>query len=336
MCWTSPYTRHKTRKNKQSKKHSTTSSCVLWVWWCPTHIVLCFLLCLFVLVLCLVYGNVQHILRYVICFACFSSSFVLCMVMSKNIAQYVLDITIPTRHKKRTNKQSKKHSTICVGHHHTQDTRRGKTNKAKNITQYVLDNTIHKTQDEDKHILCYVFCFVCLSSSCVLWVWWCPTHIVLCFWLCLFVLVLCLVGMVMSNTYWRHKTRKNKQSKKYSTICVGHHHTQDTGRGKTSKAKNIAQYVLDITIPTRHKTRTNKQSKKHSTICCPTHIVLCFLLCLFVLVLCLVGMVMSNTYCAMFFALFVCHRLVSCVYGDVLGHHHTQDTRRGKKTKQKT
>ena len=55
-----------------------------------------------------------------------------------------------TRHKTRTNKQSKKHSTICVGHHHTKDTRRGQTNKAKNIAQYVLDITIHKTQDEDK------------------------------------------------------------------------------------------------------------------------------------------------------------------------------------------
>ena len=57
-----------------------------------------------------------------------------------------------TRHKTRTNKQSKKHNTICVGHHHTQDTRRGQTSKAKNITQYVLDITIHKTQDEDKQI----------------------------------------------------------------------------------------------------------------------------------------------------------------------------------------
>ena len=27
-----------------------------------------------------------------------------------------------------------------------------------------------------------------------------------------------------------HKTRdEDKQSKKYNTICVGHHHTQDTG-----------------------------------------------------------------------------------------------------------
>ena len=31
-------------------------------------------------------------------------------------------------------------------------TRPGQTNKAKNIAQYVLDITIHKTQDEDRQI----------------------------------------------------------------------------------------------------------------------------------------------------------------------------------------
>jgi hypothetical protein len=54
-----------------------------------------------------------------------------------------------------------------------------KINKTKNTTQYVLDTTIHKTKDEDnvfclvyggiQHILCCVFCFVCLRLvSCVL------------------------------------------------------------------------------------------------------------------------------------------------------------------------
>jgi hypothetical protein len=62
---------------------------------------------------------------------------------------------------------------------------------------------------------------------------------------------------------------EEKQSKKYNTIYVGHHHTQDTGwrqtkqkiqhnmcwtpsytrHGmKTNKAKNTTQYVLDTTI----------------------------------------------------------------------------------------
>jgi hypothetical protein len=86
-----------------------------------------------------------------------------------------------------------------------------------------------------------------------------------------------------------HKTRdEDKQSKKYNIICVGHHHTQDTGMVsniycvvffalfvfipclvydgvqhilccifcfvytrhgmKTNKAKNTTQYVLDTTI----------------------------------------------------------------------------------------
>ena len=81
----------------------------------------------------------------------------------------MLDDTI--HKKKNEDKQTKKHNTICVGSHHAQDKRRRqtnqkeqynmcwtplhprpktKTNKAKNTTQYVLDTTIHKTQDKDK------------------------------------------------------------------------------------------------------------------------------------------------------------------------------------------
>jgi hypothetical protein len=52
---------------------------------------------------------------------------------------------------------------MCSTSPYPQDTRRGKTGKAKNIAQYVLDITIHTTQDEG-----YVFCFACFSSSCVL------------------------------------------------------------------------------------------------------------------------------------------------------------------------
>jgi hypothetical protein len=84
---------------------------------------------------------------------------------TKNTTQYVLDTTI---HKtKDEDKQNKKHNTICVGHHHTQDKRgrqtnqktqhnmcckppctrqKTKTSKTKHTTQYVLDDTIHKTK----------------------------------------------------------------------------------------------------------------------------------------------------------------------------------------------
>jgi hypothetical protein len=112
-----------------------------------------------------------------------------------------------------------------------------------------------------QHILCCVFCFVCLRLvSCV---WWCPTH----------------------------KTQdEDKQNKKHNTICVGHHYAQDTRRrqtkqktqhnmcwtppytrhkAKTNKTKNTAQYVLDTTI---HKTQDeDKQNIKHSTICVGYH-----------------------------------------------------------------
>jgi hypothetical protein len=107
----------------------------------------------------------------------------------KITTQYVLDDT--THKMKDEDKQNKKHNTICVGHHHTQDTRRRqtkqktqhnlcwtpphttqktKTNKPKITTQYVLDDTIHKKKDEDK------------------------------------------------------------QTKKHNTICVGRYHTQDQRR----------------------------------------------------------------------------------------------------------
>jgi hypothetical protein len=136
MCWASPYTRHKTRTNKQSKKHST--------------------ICVFVFVLCLVYGDVQHILCYVFCFVCFSSSCVLCIVMSNTYCAMFFALFVCPRLVScgygDVQHICKKINTICVGHHHTQDTRRGQRNKAKNIAQYVLDITIHKTQDrKNKH-----------------------------------------------------------------------------------------------------------------------------------------------------------------------------------------
>jgi hypothetical protein len=142
ICWTPPCTRWRQTKQKS----------VFFV--------------LFVFILCLVYGGVQHILCCVFWF-CLSSSCVLCMVVSSiycvvffgfvclhlvscvwwcpayivlcffvlfvfilclvyRCVQHILCWTPPyTRHKM-------------------------KTNKTKNTIQYMLDTTIHKTQDEDK------------------------------------------------------------------------------------------------------------------------------------------------------------------------------------------
>jgi len=62
-----------------------------------------------------------------------------------------------------------------------------KTNKTKNTTQYVLDTTMHKTQDADKQ-----------AKNTKLY--------------------------VLDTTI--HKTQDaDKQSKNHNTICVGHHYT---------------------------------------------------------------------------------------------------------------
>jgi hypothetical protein len=121
--------------------------------------------------------------------------FVLCLVHSGG----------PTKHKTQHNMCW---TPLCTRH-------KTKTNKIENTTQYVLDITIHKTQDEDKQtkmhntvcvghmvvsntycvVFSILFVFVlCLVHSgvqqilcCVLWfvclrlvscAWWCPTHIV--------------------------------------------------------------------------------------------------------------------------------------------------------------
>jgi tRNA G37 N-methylase TrmD len=152
-----------------------------------------------------------------------------------------------TRHKTKTNQ--KQHSTISVGHHHTQDTRRRQ--KHKNTTQYVLDTIIHKTQDEDKqktaeHNMC-----------------WTPS-------------------------YTRHKTKTNTQ--KHNTICVGHHHTQDTRRRQTHK-NCVFIFVLCLVYDGVQ------------------HILCCVFVCLSSS--CVLCMMVSNTYCVVL--LCVCLRFVSCV-----------------------
>jgi hypothetical protein len=119
------YTRHKTKTNKikyttqyvldtiihkaqDEDKQNTqrlSSSCALCMVVSNTYCVVYFTL--FVFVLCLVYGGVQHIL------------------CCEYTTQYVLDTTI---HKAQDeDKQNKIHNTICVGHHHTQGTRRRQT-----------------------------------------------------------------------------------------------------------------------------------------------------------------------------------------------------------------
>ena len=109
MCWTRPFTRHKT----------TTTN-----------------------IICVGHDHSQDTRR-------------------RQPTQYVLDTTIHktqdddnqhnmcwtrpfTRHKTTTT------NIICVGHDHSQDTRR------RQPTQYVLDTTIHKTQDDDnQHNMCW-------------------------------------------------------------------------------------------------------------------------------------------------------------------------------------
>ena len=110
---------------------------------------------------------------------------------TKNTTQYVLETTIQ---KTQDEDRNKKHNTICVGNHHTKDSRRRqkqktqhnmcwkppykrlkmKTDETKNIAQYVLETTIQKTQDKDRN-------------------------------------------------------------KKHNTICVGNHHTKDSRRRQTKQ-----------------------------------------------------------------------------------------------------
>jgi hypothetical protein len=191
-----------------------------------------------------------------------------------------------------------------------------------------------------QHILCFVFCFVCLRLwSCV----WCPpTHIVFCFLFCLSSsLVLCMVSsntycvvffglfvfvffqtqhnMCWTTPYTRPKTKTNK-TKTQHNICWTTPYTRP--KTKTNKPKNTTQYgvVQHILCFVFYFVCLRLWS---CVWCRPTHIVLCFLFCLSsFFFLCMVS---SNIYCVVFFVLFV---NTICV-----GDHHTQDQRR-KQTKQ--
>jgi hypothetical protein len=120
-------------------------------------------------------------------------------------------------------------------------------------------------------VLCYLSC---LSSS-VSCVWLCPTHIVLCYLSCLS--SSCVLCMVVSNTY-----SVVLFVLLVVLLCVGHNHTQDTGRRQT---RQITQHYMCWTQPyTRHRRRQTRQIIQHymcwTQRLCPTYIVLCYLSCL--------------------------------------------------------
>jgi hypothetical protein len=142
------------------------------------------------------------------------------MVMSKTY--YVVFLV------RDEDKQNMKYNIICVGHHHTLDTRR---RQAKHEIQHNICWTSPYTRHyyvvfhvllvfvsclvygDVQHILCCISCFACLrlvSSVCI----------------------------------------------KYNIIYVWHHHTLDTRR---RQAKQEIQHNMCWTSPyTRHETKTSK------------------------------------------------------------------------------
>jgi hypothetical protein len=112
MCWTTPYTRKKTKTNKVlCFLFCLSPSFFLCMVSSNTYCVVFFVL--FVSVFCLVYGVVQHILCM-----CWTPPYTRKKTRTnklKNTTQYVLDDTI--HKKKEGDKQTKKHNTICVGRH---------------------------------------------------------------------------------------------------------------------------------------------------------------------------------------------------------------------------
>ena len=128
-----------------------------WTRWCPTHIVLCFC---FVLVMCMVVSYTYCI----VCLFCprymYGGLYILYYVFC-----FVLVMCMVVS------------NTYCVVY----------------FVLFVF--VLCLVHGGVQHILCYVFCFVCLHLvSCV---WWCPAYIVLCFFV-LFVFILC---MMVSSIY---------------------------------------------------------------------------------------------------------------------------------------
>jgi preprotein translocase subunit SecY len=123
-----------------------------------THIVLCYLSCLSSsCVLCMFVSNTYSVVLFVLFVV------VLCLVygwcwtqtytrhrrrQARQITQHYMCWTQPyTRHRRRQTRQIIQHY-MCWTQPYTRH--RTTTNKTNNTTQYVLDTTIHKTQDDDK------------------------------------------------------------------------------------------------------------------------------------------------------------------------------------------
>jgi predicted membrane protein len=194
----------------------------------------------------LVYSGVQHILCCVFLLYLSSSCF-LYIVVSNTYCVVLFVVFV---------------FTICVGYHYMQETRRRqiqqttqhnmcwtplytrnktKTNTTKHTTQYVLDTTIYKKQDEDKHIV--LCCLLYLSSSCFLYIMVSNTYCVVLFVVFVFVLFLVYSGVtnttnnttqyVLDTTIYK-KQDEDKYNKQHNTICVGHHYIQETRRRQSS------------------------------------------------------------------------------------------------------
>jgi hypothetical protein len=113
MCWTQPYTRHRTTK-------SQTNNTTLYVLDTTIHKTL---------------DADKQDLCYL---SCLSSSCVLCMAVSNtySVVLFVLFVIVCV------------FCNVCWTQTYTRH--RTTSNKTNNTTLYVLDTTIHKTQDNDK------------------------------------------------------------------------------------------------------------------------------------------------------------------------------------------
>ena len=119
--------------------------------------------------------------------------------------------------------------------------------------------------------MCCVFCFVFLRLvSCV---WLCPTNIVVCFLFCLS--SSCVLCMVVSNTYCGVFFILF-----FFVLCLVY---------------GCVQHILWCVFCFVFLRLVS------CVWLCPTHIVVCFLFCFS----CVLRMVVSNTYCGVFFVLFV-------------------------------
>jgi hypothetical protein len=190
MCWTQSYTRNRRQQTRQ-----ITQSCV---WLCPTYIVLCYLSSLSSSrILCMVVSNIHSVVLFVLFVV------VLCLVhgcvehtqdtgrrQTRQIIQhYVCWTQLYTRNRRRQTRQLTQHY-MCWTQPYTSLWTR--------VLYYLscLSSSVPCVLLCPTHIvLCYLSC---LSSSCVLCMAVSNTYTVVLF--VLFVIV-CVFCMVVSNTY---------------------------------------------------------------------------------------------------------------------------------------